>query len=273
MTSAMPRQWMAGVMVAIAMCLLSSHAGAWGLLDAIDRTDAFDPETTAYFPFNILRYGQLNVCVDNQKPDQFSTESLEAQVKAALKIWLREVPVANSLVQIKKCRKFSLDQVRIVVGDQPEHAELTGYGQPHSVSPQRWVYWIYINTAFKDLGHRTSSTGFTQDIAKWLKQDEPLEPQLLALDTVTLKDFAAQHGIAEYDAWLSSYSLLLHELGHAFGLCDLYEPEIDRCDKRYMSRAQPERGIMQGDPLTFGLAQDDVDGIRAAFDIFKGWAE
>ena len=93
---------------------------------------------------------------------------------------------------------------------------------------------------------------------------------------MTVGEFSAWAFMPYGVAYNSTYPLLIHELGHSFGLCDTYEnsPEmaVSNCSDVHASAssaADQPFSIMQSWRV-FYLTPDDRDGIVALFQRFAG---
>ena len=72
--------------------------------------------------------------------------------------------------------------------------------------------------------------------------------------------------------YLATYSTILHELGHTFGLCDLNQISINvNCDPLHLSvnlkDIQPKAKM--NDANYFYLTEDDKEGIKSLFHRFS----
>ena len=74
-------------------------------------------------------------------------------------------------------------------------------------------------------------------------------------------------GINGLVAFNSSFVILLHEMGHAFGLCDMYGLQLsEKCDKDHVSRPAIGSGGVMREGGQLSLQQDDRDGVRSLFE-------
>ena len=64
----------------------------------------------------------------------------------------------------------------------------------------------------------------------------------------------------------SSFNILLHEMGHAFGLCDMYQPALsESCDMNHVSNPINASGSVMREGGQLHLEQDDRDGVKSLF--------
>ncbi|MEI6080253.1 MAG: hypothetical protein WCQ53_06440, partial [bacterium] len=75
------------------------------------------------------------------------------------------------------------------------------------------------------------------------------------------------NGYTPYDSALFAF---VHELGHAFGLCDQYCLDVATCSPFYVTSVVPKRSTMKGTSGLIEISYDDAIGVLTLFDRFSG---
>jgi hypothetical protein len=235
---------------------------AWGFLQDIDAPEGMQMRES-YLPHAVITEGAITACLRNDSPERFSSDSVRSQVEAVLKLWL-DAAGESAIVRWSACGTSEVDlAVNIVDTDEPYIA----YADFEEVG-ERTLSSITFNTAFEsDPPEREVSADFVS-----LLPAGSSFPDVFALITgtpTTIGDFAAAHQLTYMQVFLSSLPTLLHEMGHAFGLCDLYQPEVRYCDKDHRTPVSGSSMMRDTNGDSFNLAQDDIDGIRAVFRFYR----
>lgn len=209
-------------------------------------------------------------CYQSDDYQLFPIKSLAIQIEFAIGVWLSAVPEYDEVELIGvPCSDSRLDLLIFVgrsTGATPAYQELVRYRN-------RLVNKIVVDTSFidKDTGHRAKDTksvvGQTyQEFSEFLDTVSYENP-------MTTDEASDTFHTDPYQMWNSTYPILLHEVGHAFGLADMYRGEFStQCDQKNRSRRKVNgrgRMIMNGADQ-FYLGQDDYHGIRS---LFKRFAE
>ncbi len=252
------------------------QASAWGLQKELGPT-----WKDSYLISKVFEKHSIDFCLDIADPQQFSPQNLEIEVKAALKVWLAALqpvdgsPVSLSLVD---CSDANYD-LKVEVGPELAYPKLGGYFlQRKDHNPEHSYSLIKIPTTY----FYVSSTGTryaTVDFAMWYPQSsshssQPGAPFETFLEELSLKekltvwDFAETNHLDYISVFRSTYRLLIHELGHAFGLCDTYESQFEiECDHQHRSTQtsseQPD-SVMKSSNY-FYLTADDIQGASEAY--------
>jgi hypothetical protein len=106
------------------------------------------------------------------------------------------------------------------------------------------------------------------DVNKFLDSGLPQlarKLKVLADEKVTRSEFLRFRGIEK--PYKFAYLTLLHEIGHTFGLCDMYNSQVHQCDPNLMSEDRPDSVMKVSNK--FYLTDDDKAGIRKAFEVLK----
>jgi len=181
----------------------------------------------------------------------------------ALTVWLAALgdkAVQEVALNRVECQDTKLDlaiRIRAEVEKRP-----SAYSHRSDLA-RRVFHTIVINTAPSSRPWATLTGVFPggfQDLKGTIQRISFLKP-------TRAQDFLPQ-GWAKTNAIRdTSYRVLIHELGHAFGLCDTYAEGIHQCDKDRTTSLVSERhpaSVMKSDDF-FYLTSDDQQGMRTLF--------
>ena len=219
----------------------------------------------------IQKHPQIHFCL-NVKNDRFSDESLQIQVESSIALWLKPLKrVGISSVEVMRvpCNDITpvgLDGVdlAVVVEDDP-NPKLTSYQQEVDAGDEE-VPVIHLLTSFRVDEHVT-----VDDFIRYLPKGMTLQQTLFEItfqNPTNIFDYSQKFGFDYRVIYQSSYPTLIHEMGHAFGLCDTYKQVFPKfCDPQYMSSlkqmSQPPSVMRDSD--AFYLKKDDLIGLEALF--------
>jgi hypothetical protein len=214
----------------------------------------------------------INVCVDIAAgtPPEFSEDSIYAQTKMALSLWLdsiRAATHADVTVRRVACSAYALD-LKIKVGptqilntrEIPVEA-FTGF----AVGNKQPFALVRLDTSF----HFAGSADTMYDLGNIVNSMKPIKPSMgEAMESanakkMTTRDFAI---LANVDDVLTSstYPVLIHELGHAFGLCDTNDEDfLDHCDLQWVSSSESQPDSVMKTASFLYLTSDDIEGIQS----------
>ena len=268
-----------------AMSLASSRALAWG-----EERDLSTKWRRTFLEYPVLRHHRINYCVSiklakdkNGKlinPGDFSARSIGEQTKMALQLWLTAVS-RNSLNgpviinQFPTCYSKNINLI-ISIGPSNRHWALTmgeyntsGYYLSHVYINTNSIHSFYWNSQalhvptydFQYLLHSYLPGWSLKGFMKYANTEK--------MDVNSIGKIA--NAPAAYFGF-SSYAVLLHEIGHAFGLCDtINNPRDYDCDPRHVSVANPadQPPSVMRDADYYYLTSDDRAGVRDAFHRFS----
>ena len=253
----------AALLFALLVALSPSPTLAWGFLPDIDAPEGVEMRAS-YLPHAVITEGEVTVCLRNERPDRFSDQSIRMQVEAVLGLWL-DAAGESASVHWSTCRRSDVDLVVNIVDmdDEPYIA----YAAFEEIG-ERTLSSITFNTAFEsDPPEREVSVDFVTLLPKGSQFPEVFK-RITGAPT-TIGHFAVINNLSYMQVFLSSLPTLLHEMGHAFGLCDLYGNEIEYCDQKHFTPVTGSSMMLDTNGDSFNLAQDDVDGIRALFSFYR----
>lgn len=256
---------------------------AWGHLKDIDAS----PRDLNHLSVVVLSNHKINFCVEIADGDRanYSDTSIEAQTRMALSLWLSPVQSVTGDVSIQRvtCRNDDLN-LMIDIGPDPENPHVMGHagfisnwsgGHEHVRNYEVVKLNTHYTSALDDTPQPLNDfEAVTQKVqgGRWTLQEMMNK---ISVDTpMTIRDFSIWAHVPYGAVYGSTYSLIIHELGHSFGLCDTYEnsPENgpSNCSNAHASTSSAETqpfSVMQSWRL-FYLTPDDRDGIIDLFDRF-----
>ena len=262
--------------VLVATQVLSSNAMAWGILASSE-----DPASAvggARLAHAVLVKKQIRYCIGNYDPKEYDTVSISIQVEAALSLWLAAANYRLSDVPvIKEPCGSDPSELRIIIS--PNNPNSGQYGASTAVWLIGQSYHPQID--FDANYQFVSSNGtnapifdfkdFVGDLAQSLGRLNfgimqavryvSFENHLGSADVARLVDTAPDV------IFHSTYSVLIHEMGHAFGLCDTYVGS-NHCAPGWPPPEDQPDSVMKGNG-DFFLSPDDIAGIRGLFDHYR----
>ncbi len=253
--------------VLVAAQVLSSSAMAWGIMG--DRGLA--GRRASYFGQYLKLNKQINFCINNEDPKDFDSNSIELQVRMALSLWLQAANFGKSEVRISRIGCGG-DDFNLKIDISPDSGCPSGacekalqfetgkFYQRVKIDPKfefvstngTNAYTLDFKEVVTDLGKALGRVNFgLLQAVSYVS----FENHLTSADVAQLVDTAPDVIFA------STYPTLIHELGHAFGLCDTYAGATN-CEQFSVPLASQPPSVMSSDGY-FYLTTDDIAGIRA----------
>lgn len=247
---------------------------AWGI------STAFDSEfKTARLITGLRERKSIFYCVEIIKDWKVTSESIEAQTESALNLWLAPLkPQGVAMEKLTKsdCSDKNID-LKVVVGRLGGRSKniAAGFYQVISQEP-RFYSQISIDTEFT---YEQDEVKYTMtDFANLLSLGTGELPKVLRkisfVEAVNVLQFSINKQLDYQRVWHSTYNVLIHEMGHAFGLCDTYKGTSDLirasndCQKEYLEKDHPISVMKNAD--NFALYDDDKTGIVELFKKYAG---
>lgn len=243
---------------------IAPNAFGWGVLQQLGQEDGH-----VFLVHKVLDAQRIRYCMDLQDR-RFHHRSMALQTEASIKLWmapLKSMKVRMPVLEEVSCSSQNVD-LRVWVG------EVTGHYKPYgafmtiegATPPARHVQ-ITINTGWyheadpqrlfphRDFGERTrfELQNLTRLIGSFQKSG------IRRVD-----DLSRKWGENPMIAIMESYPILIHEMGHAFGLCDTYKGPHPNCDPARSYGGAHSDSVMMSS-LYFHLLPDDIAGIRTLF--------
>ncbi len=243
----------------------TSRLFAWGHIQ--DLEGSMKP---AYL-FNAVRnHHEIRYCVLISPDEQarFSEPSIEVQVESVLKSWLAAVPtpeVADTKITRTSCQVGKMDLiVRMEKGSANEKGK-AAFFQPR-VNETKDIYWGLVRVVSDYL----SPQGYSwKDLKDWVAPGQGIADLTSELTQVLQSNtlqFAVRRGVLKQEMFYNTYSDLFHEIGHAFGLCDTWKPNVKYCDPAHSTPVQPDSAMFSA--TYFHLTEDDRQAINSIFERF-----
>jgi hypothetical protein len=247
----------------ISIQAISSAAFAWGHIIYFN-----DPDLAAvHLVFPALKSHRISYClaIDSAVANRFEETSIEAQINSVIQIWLRPVQDHGLIgrVQILRtpCSENTFD-LKIAIGPELKYPSLGSY-QLESLEKDHKFTLIKINSNFQwdsvsvvDFKALVGPSKFTSVLSR-LQQTDAVSPDQFGMD----------NGLDYYTLFWSTQRILLHEMGHSFGLCDTIPSQVSlHCDPNHLTQ-QFKLSVMS-DSNFLSLTNDDIDGIVSVFNRF-----
>lgn len=248
-----------------------------GLRASGQLVDLNAPQGRGHLVHGVIERHAINYCVriaDEFKP-AFSYDSIDEQTRTGLSLWLAAAEdVVKSPVNVTRlaCDNPRTDLI-VAIEASSRFPDLESF-QQLICSEKRCLSRIILNAAYRD--PKRADSPALLDFGRLVQQGDSAQPlsQFTSAGNqrhMSVYDFALWTNIVGYKIAASTYPLLIHELGHAFGLCDTYAIDDTfqkRCDPLFStsvtSREQPNSIMKDGGGYLF-LTPDDVDGVRRLF--------
>ena len=242
---------------------LAQASFGWGHL----KTVASHPRS--FLLSSVLTKKQIHYCVE-AKPDAkslgFQVESLQIQIEQALSIWLDEVrrlggpevKVDGAICSLDQSQDVDLEVIVYESGEVNRYPYTVTVDFPH---PVVFINLSAVLEARQTIFHILDFSKLVPDgtsLPNFLKEVTLTHPQ-------TLIEFSEKIGISPEQAHINTYSILFHEFGHAFGLCDTNAAMKD-CDPEHSSgdgNHQPS-SVMRNAAFLY-LTPDDRDGLSRLY--------
>jgi hypothetical protein len=264
----------------VATGLAANRASAWGFMSDINR-----PVGVNHLVHKVRRNHEIRFCLLNEDPNEFQDWSIAEQIRKALELWKKafiDLSGDFSVTQLD-CRNPNIDlKIHIHRADQI-YLGLPARATMHHRGALAFAY-IELNTAFEI----TSSDGLRYRVWDFGSLFSGQRQALIAaMESISFSnprsvftyvlDGNRRMGNLPLTSYpqklhLSSYAQIIHELGHAFGLCDTYQNGYETCDPHFLTAptasGQPD-SVMKSANDYFYLTRDDVNGIRALFETFR----
>jgi hypothetical protein len=259
-----------GMAIALLGALLSPNAYAWGHLLSLSQGAAGATLTSTS-----LKTHTIHFCISGDFGDTaIDATSIEGQVRLVIGLWLQPVrELIGDDVSIDRvdCEDKRLN-LKVTFGvdtrlDKPAITFARFDGGRHYEE-------IFIRTNYRIVVPGQSYP--LADFAWIVKRFNPHTGHAFTMPE--LLDYAEQHRLSSFDvgrmagvnglvSFNSSFNILLHEIGHAFGLCDMYLPAMtESCDMNHVSHPINAYSSIMREGGQLSLQQDDRDGVKSLFE-------
>jgi hypothetical protein len=256
-----------GSLLALFLAVYGFHgkpAWGWGHLKGFHK-----PHGHAHLVFDAIFRKRILYCIQIGRVVPFRHDSLQIQIEKAIRVWLEAAGsgyVRETRLKEVPCSDPELDLMLQFQVDS-EYPGMRAYQKV--VEEQARAYSrISFNTAmqYADGGHVYRWIDFSSLVPKGVALADSLH-QLSGESGLSLHEFAEKIGVDYHMVRFSTYPVLIHELGHSLGLCDLEGELFEKyCDPAHRTELRPSSVML--DCSSFFLKEDDVAGIRALFERF-----
>ena len=250
------------IVIIAVLIFLCSDANAWG-----HRLELRDPVLQRALLADIaIRNHEIRFCVsiDPSAETRFELESIQTQTMASLQAWINPVQQARLIgsvgLRAVDCSTNNFNLMVVIAPDRL-HPEVSASNAFNTRDGQTFAV-VHINTEYRT-NRQEPITDF-----KTLMRLETHDELVSILDRLSLvqgfstTDFAKHSGLEPDPVFWSTFRILLHETGHAFGLCDSSKAGLD-CDPEY--RTDISSRTVMSDSEFVSLTSDDELGIAELF--------
>ena len=248
----------------------SDNAYAWGHLKYLNNVWG-----DSALIHDIIKKRAISYCIDI-KDTRFRYASIKIQTEMALSLWLKpleDVGIFGVTIQSTDCLYNNYD-LKIEIGPDNEYPLKSAYQSPEIVNQHEFsLIKINSNYSYKDTYNNETfeQIDFESIVPKGKNLQEFLS-DISILNLTTTGELSERLKLDSTLVYLTTYSTILHELGHTFGLCDLNQNSIIvNCDPLHLSvnpkNIQPK--AIMNDATYLYLTEDDKEGIKSLFHRFS----
>lgn len=222
-----------------------------------------------------LTKGEIKYCVEVPEGDRWSKASVAAQVETSMRVWMNATGDATlsrvKLTQVScKGREANL---RLTIG-VTETPDLDFLGYQISRNENGYYYNdLRLNTTRVCSNTADTRARVLQDTGYLMfrqsaRDKNKVARQLEKMSSGTLEGNASTVGLMPGDLLCSTHLILVHEMGHAFGMCDTYGKYAAEQCAYPASRSNHPKSVMQMG-FSFNLYPDDIEGIREVYEYVR----
>lgn len=246
--------------------LAGPRARAWALRANL-RTEDYRATTS----FSILKENRIHFCIRFAAPG-FDKEALAAQARTAFRIWIRALggtrkaePVAVNEVS---CSSPTLN---VMIDVSSYQTRYLGYTR-NSLSGGRAFSYLNLSTGFVCANAPPNHALIDFETLSGSRKALDRDLSMFLAAPWTSEAYSDSRRLPLERVECSTLPVLIHEVGHTFGLCDTYggRPQQE-CDPALQSPQQAS-SVMSG-IYSFFLTPDDREGLRQAFRFVRSRAD
>ena len=242
----------------------------WGHFKELDNSDANSQKLKGAFLFQVDKGVPINACITEPLPPKTERLWLQAELLAAVNAWGYAVGRFIPLV-FSACNAQS--ELVLTFQKPPVPGDFVGYTD-FGKGALPTARTVYLNPNY--------SWELTADTQRWRASPDidqlPWKKRSLFLLRQILEGNMQPQQFSKTGTDLSRskqpiFSVLLHEIGHAWGMCDMYEDNIDgdgfhsNCSAKFCGKKATDDEIMgqatRPGKARFKLSSADVEGITA----------
>jgi hypothetical protein len=252
---------------------LSGPSYGWGL-----KNELTDPRVMATsLAYKINTTGKIKYCITiAAESSRFSDSIIDYEFRAALGVWLSEyTKITGKSIEVQhvNCNTHADIVVLLAATEAGDASNGAFMEYIKSNNPENDYLRLKIDTDYvwhetRSLPHNPNGIYIWQDSSVLIdyKAGESLQDLLEHINIenpTSLDQFATARNLPYNTVFWTTYRVFLHELGHAFGLCDTDELLfIIQCDSNYHSEEAQPSSLMK-DSNYFYITPDDSEGMRA----------
>ena len=230
---------------------------AWGHLDFMGNDWAESSLT-----YTVIHKNRIHYCVQVENEKAFPKKQVSKQVFSALTVWLSGVEDFKK-IPIKEVDCNQKADFVIQIEKKTEYPELSGFEVPRYENGHYYSA-VKLNSdyVYKEKKSQYKVSNFASLLPIPFLEDRVIH-DISFSKPINVTDFSTKYKIDYQTVYLSTYKMLLHETGHAFGLCDTEESLFQFCDSKFKTADRPAAIMNNAD--FFYLTPDDTAGIRSLF--------
>lgn len=194
-----------------------------------------------------LAHQEIRYCVELIPRLRGWRSQISFETKLAIQLWLK---AAKRKARVKEVACQTPVDLRVQMGPESEYPELSSYAIPRFYKG-KYEYLIRLNTQY----------GFEDAGKKFKIRPVAFSPSEREQSDITHWNFRNRKTYLKF--YFSTYNCLIHEVGHAFGLCDTAPSLYPSCDSKHESAFHGE-GVMNTSESLLP-SEDDKKGIRSVF--------
>lgn len=236
-------------------------AFGWGHLDFVGGD--WGKSTLTYA---LVNRKAISYCVKSDVPKSFPPKNLSEQVAQALLLWVHASGKYKN-AKIKEVSCYANPDLVAQVGPESDFTEMSGYHVPQ-IENGRFYSLVKLNSeyTYTEDKRRYRVVDFASMIPVSIPPQKVME-EVSERKPMSVGDFSGKYRVHYQRVYLSSYKMLLHEIGHAFGLCDTEDSLSKYCDVKFRTKVH-QPAIMKNADF-FYLTEDDKAGLAALIKRFE----
>lgn len=212
-------------------------------------------DTSANLSFNAISQKRISYSISDSS-GLYNEKSLQLQLRSAIRLWLDGLTDTRT-IELKKLSCNKTVDLKLFVSPDTNASNHYGPGFYESKNIQgKANAVIHMNSVFMDNLTPHPVRDFLELFNKDVFNGENFLKSLIK-EMHSHQSLSQKHNIPYDDLYANTYSFLIHEVGHAFGLCDT--GFSSSCDAKFRSSHQPDSIMKSGE--YFYLTDDDKEGI------------
>lgn len=250
------------------LILVAPPAGAWALRANL-RTDEYRATTS----YSILKSRRIDFCVRYAAPG-FDRNGIAAQARLAFAVWLRALEPGQKLGKVAVNEvSCSSPTLNVMIDASSFQSRYLGYTMA-SRSAGRAFSYTNLSTTYRC--HDAQPNHALIDFEALVGSRPALDRELTQLRSSpwSCAAYAERRNLPQERVECSTLPVLIHEIGHTFGLCDTYwgTPQKE-CDPALQSKDKEQPSSVMSGVYAFFLTPDDIEGVNRAYEFVRDRAK